>query len=110
MSMIPEEHHQVTGRCDADRCDRDVPVRDFVGCKGERTVAAPAMRPRGFCGEKADVRGHHQQPVHESKRAAIRVAPPFTEEIPGPGDGVRAEEPNDPGADESMCAALPAGI
>ena len=47
--MIPEQHHQVPDRTDADRSDREVAMRRLVGFKGERAV------PPGYSGADAVV-------------------------------------------------------
>ena len=76
-------------------------------------LCAPALAVgcRGTRRDKAYVRRHHQQAVHEPEGTARLVPPTLgAKHVPDAGDGVDPEQPDNAGADYGMRALLRIGV
>ncbi len=108
--MIPEEHEQITGRSDADRCDREVAVRGFL------LVSKDSARRPSLWGVEALVATKPTSAAIISRpctsRGPARLVPPAlgAKHVPDAGDGVDPEQPDNAGTDYGMRALLRIGV
>ena len=108
--MIPEEHEQIPGRSDADRCNGKIAVGASAAVEGSWT-AVVAVGRRDTRRDEAYVRRHHQQAVHEPEGMARLVPPALcAKHVPDAGDGVDPEQPDNASADYGMRALLRIGV